>query len=75
MENSFHTRIIFTTRQELFEFSFAICNALSTFQSLMNLILADSQGATCLVYLDDIIVIGRTFHEHLTRLDSVLGKL
>lgn len=41
----------------------------------MDLVLADLQWTTCLVYLDDIIVFGRTFHEHLTRLDGVLGKL
>lgn len=68
----------FTTRQGLFEFnvlSFGLCNAPSTFQRLMDLILADLQWTTCLVYLDDIIVFGRTFHEHLTRLDGVLEKL
>ena len=41
----------------------------------MDLILADLQWTTCLVYLDDIIVFGRTFQEHLTRLDGVLAQL
>lgn len=68
----------FITRQGLFEFnvlSFGLCNAPSTFQRLMDLILADLQWTTCLVYLDDIIVFGRTFQEHLARLDEVLTKL
>ena len=68
----------FTTRQGLFEFnvlSFGLCNAPSTFQRLMDLILADLQWTTCLVYLDDIIVFGSTFQEHLLRLDGVLDKL
>lgn len=68
----------FITRQGLFEFnvlSFGLCNAPSTFQRLMDLILADLQWTTCLVYLDDIIVFGRSFQEHLTRLDGVLRKL
>lgn len=68
----------FITRQGLFEFnvlSFGLCNAPSTFQRLMDLVLADLQWTTCLVYLDDIIVFGRTFGEHLQRLDEVLGKL
>lgn len=68
----------FSTRQGLFEFnvlSFGLCNAPSTFQRLMDLVLADLQWATCLVYLDDIIVFGRTFAEHLSRLDEVLSKL
>ena len=68
----------FATRQGLFEFnvlSFGLCNAPSTFQRLMDLVLADLQWTTCLVYLDDIIVFGRTFSEHLNRLDEVLSKL
>lgn len=68
----------FITRQGLFEFnvlSFGLCNSPGTFQRLMDLVLADLQWTTCLVYLDDIIVFGRTFHEHLSRLDEVLTKL
>lgn len=41
----------------------------------MNLVLAGLQWTTCLVYLDDIIVFGRTFGEHLQQLDEVLCKL
>lgn len=68
----------FITRQGLFEFnvlSFGLCNSPGTFQRLMDLVLADLQWTTCLVYLDDIIVFGRTFQEHLLRLDEVLFKL
>lgn len=68
----------FITRQGLFEFnvlSFGLCNSPSTFQRLMDVVLADLQWTTCLVYLDDIIVFGRTFQEHLQRLDEVLCKL
>lgn len=68
----------FITRQGLFEFnvlSFGLCNSPSTFQRLMDLVLADLQWTTCLVYLDDIICFGRDFHEHLERLDEVLTKL
>ncbi|KAJ8016328.1 hypothetical protein DPEC_G00006050 [Dallia pectoralis] len=68
----------FSTRQGLFEFnvlSFGLCNAPSTFQRLMDVVLADSQWTSCLVYLDDIIVFGRSFQEHLIRLDEVLSKL
>ncbi|XP_059420291.1 uncharacterized protein LOC132155519 [Carassius carassius] len=68
----------FITRQGLFEFnvlSFGLCNSPSTFQRLMDLVLADLQWTTCLVYLDDIIIFGRTFQEHLGRLDEVLIKL
>lgn len=68
----------FSTRHGLFEFnvlSFGLCNSPSTFQRLMDLVLADLQWTTCLVYLDDIIVFGRSFQEHLSRLGEVLAKL
>lgn len=39
----------------------------------MDLVLADLQWTTCLVYLDYIIVFGQTLH--LSRLGEVLSKL
>lgn len=68
----------FITRQGLFEFnvlSFGLCNSPNTFQRLMDLVLADLQWSTRLVYLDDIICFGRTFEEHLRTVDEVLLKL
>ena len=37
---------------------FGLCNAPATLQRLMDLVLAGVQWSRCLVYLDDIIVIG-----------------
>lgn len=68
----------FTTCYGLYEFNvlpFGLCNAPITFHILMDLVLADLQWSTCLVYHDDIIVFGKTFGEHLSRLDKVLKKL
>jgi len=65
----------FTTHEALHEMPFGLCNAPSTFQRLMDLILAGVQWSQCLVYLDDIIVIGHTFTEHLQNLGIVLQKL
>ncbi len=48
---------------------------LSMYFSAMDVVLADLQWTTCLEYFDDIIVYGRTFQEHLQRLDEVLFKL
>ena len=50
---------------------FGLCNA---FQRLMNTILA-GQWESCLVYLDDIIIVGRMFEEHLLNLEQVLQCL
>ena len=50
----------FCTRKGLFKWNvmpFGICNALATFQRLMDRVLAGLQWETCLVYLDDIIVL------------------
>lgn len=42
---------------------FGLCNATTTFQRLVDLVLAGLQWSQCLVYLDDIIVLGRSFDE------------
>ena len=41
----------------------------------MDMILAGLQWTSCLVYLDDIIAVGRTFEEHLTHLEAVFSHL
>ena len=54
----------FTTPQSHFEFqaiSFRLCNAPSTFQGLMEYVLAGLQWDHCCIYLDDIIVFSSTF--------------
>jgi len=68
----------FATREGLYEFNvmpFGLCNAPATFQRLMDLVLAGVQWTQCLVYLDDVIIIGRDFEEHLHNLSTVLQKL
>jgi hypothetical protein len=54
---------------------FGLCNAPANFQRLMDLVLAGLQWSSCLVYLDDIIIVGRTFEEHLQNLQAVLIRL
>ena len=68
----------FVTKQGLWEFNvfpYGLTNAPSTFQRLMELVLGGLQWIKCLVYLDDIIIFGRTFLEHISRLGEVLGRL
>ena len=68
----------FITQEGLFEFKvmpFGLCNAPATFQRLMNLVLAGVQWSECLVYLDDIIVLGKSYEDHLRNLSTVLHKL
>ena len=54
---------------------FGLCNAPATFQRLMDLVLAGLQWYNCLVYLDDILIIGKTFDDHLHNLRLVFERL
>ena len=68
----------FITSEGLYEFNvlpFGLCNGLATFQHLMNILLAAIQWHDCLVYLDDIIVLGRSFDEHLKNLAKIFQRL
>ena len=68
----------FCTPEGLFEFKvmpFGLCNAPGTFQRLMNLVLGGLQLSSCLVYLDDIIIVGKNFEDHLNNIDLVLSQV
>ncbi|XP_053321812.1 uncharacterized protein LOC128494822 [Spea bombifrons] len=52
-----------------------VTGAPATFQRLMERTLGDMSPRECLVYLDDIIVFGRTPEEHEKRLLKVLDRL
>lgn len=68
----------FTTGQGLWQFKvmpFGLCNAPATFERLMETVLKGLSYEACLVYLDDIIIVGRSFDEHLENLRKVLQKL
>ncbi|CAK1603139.1 unnamed protein product [Parnassius mnemosyne] len=54
---------------------FGLRNAPATFKRLMELVLTGLIGDACLVYLDDITIVGRTFEEHLQNLERVLMKI
>ncbi|GBN05574.1 Retrovirus-related Pol polyprotein from transposon 17.6 [Araneus ventricosus] len=66
----------FTTGQGLWQFKvmpFKLCNAPATSERLMETVLRGL--SSCLVYLDDIIIVGRTFEEHLNNLRKVFQRL
>ena len=68
----------FITKYGLFEFTtmpFGLCNAPATFQRIMELALRGLQWSCCLIYLDDVIIFGHTFDEHLSRLRAVLERI
>ena len=51
---------------------FGLCNAPATFQCLMQNTLGELNLTYCIIYLDDMIVYGRTEEEHLECLRIVL---
>ena len=68
----------FCTTEGLYEFNimpFGLCNAPATFQRLMNSVLAGLQWTSCLVYIDDIIVVGNSFDQDLSNLQQVFERL
>jgi hypothetical protein len=68
----------FITTMGLFEhvvMPFGLCNAPATFQRLMVAVLSGLQWKTCLVYLDDIIIPGKSCAEVLSRLREVIDRL
>ena len=54
---------------------FGLCNAPSTFERLMEKVLAGLTWQICLVYLDDVIVYSETVLEHIDRLEVIFQKL
>ena len=78
IEEADRPKTAFCTTEGLYQFRvmpFGLCNAPATFQRLMDLVLSGLQWSQCRVYLDDIIVLGRTFNEHLGNLQAVLQRL
>jgi hypothetical protein len=67
----------FSTGQGLWHFTvmpFVLCNAAATFERLMDTVLRGLTYSACLVYLDDVIIIGRTFQEYLLNLRKVFER-
>lgn len=55
--------------------AFGLCNAPSTFQSIMNHIFRPYLRKFVLVFFDDILVYGRSWGDHLGHLHKVLEIL
>ena len=77
MEPGSQEKTAFATYFGLFEFRrmlFGLVKALATFQRLMETGLAGLARDVCLVYLDDVLVVGKTFEEHNGNLARVLER-
>ncbi len=78
MEESDIPKTAFITKYGLYEYlkmPFGLCNAPSTFQRSMEMIFRGLQWKSLLIYLDDVIVLGRTQEENLDRLEDALDRI
>ena len=67
----------FITKFGLFEhnrMAFGLCNAPATFQRAIQLVLADLLWRKALAYIDDVIVLGTSFEDHISSLKAVLDR-
>ncbi|CAF2074887.1 unnamed protein product [Rotaria magnacalcarata] len=76
-EDSIHMTAFSTSRShwEFVRMPFGLCNAGATFQCLMNLVLCGFRWDEVLCYIDDVLVLGSSFDEHLQRLHDVFECL
>lgn len=78
LEESSKEKTAFATEKGLYQYTVmpqGACGSPATFQNLMNVVLAGMPTRHALAYLDDILVVGRTFEEHLQHLEEVLKRL
>ena len=71
MDASSQEKTVFATYSGLYEFRvmpFGLCNSPATFQRLMESVLSGLTQKICMVYIDDVLVIGKIFTEHLDNL-------
>jgi hypothetical protein len=65
----------FITKYGLFEFvrmPSGTCNSPATFQQMIQLVVNGLNWRECLAYLDDVIVLGTSFDNHLLNLRAIL---
>ena len=77
LEESDCRKTAFMTRFGLYEFKrmpFGLCNAPATFQRVIQLVLRHLTWNQILAYLDDVIVLGKDFSDHLHNLELTFER-
>ncbi|MEW8191404.1 MAG: reverse transcriptase domain-containing protein [Candidatus Thiodiazotropha endolucinida] len=68
----------FCTKYGLYEYltmPMGLSNSPAVLQRLMQIILGQLQWHSCLIYLDDVLIFGSSFEEHMQRLEEVLSRI
>lgn len=71
-------KLAFRTHRGLFQFKrmpFGYRNGPAVFQRVMQGVLAPFLWIFALVYIDDIVIFSKTFEEHISHVDQVLGAI
>ena len=77
MDRASQEKTAFNTHSGHYEFCvmpFGLCNGPATFQRLMESVLVGLLRKCCMVYLDDVLIIGKNFAEHLTNMRKVFDR-
>ncbi len=78
MEEGDKEKTAFVTDRGLWQFNvmpFGLCNAPATFERLMDRVLAGLPPEVAMVYIDDILVSGKTFEDQIKHLEQVFQRL
>ena len=78
MEEESAEKTAFVTHCGSYQFNvmpFGLVNAPSTFQRLMETVMSGLMPKKCLTYIDDVLVVGKEFNEHLSNLESTFERL
>ena len=74
MKEEDQEKTAFSSHVGLFQYNvmpFSLCNAPATFEAMMESLLSDMLWKECLVYLDDVIVFGKSFESCLASLAKI----
>ena len=77
IKESDRKKTAFTTKYGLFEhvkMGFGLCNAPATFARAINIVMRGLNWKTALAFLDDILIMGQDFDDHLKNLREALER-
>ena len=77
MDEQDRHKTAFITKYGLFEhvrLPFGLCNSPATFSRIIQTVLRGLTWKECLAYLDDVVVLGKDFDEHLQNLSLIFSR-